>query len=142
MKPTKHSGTTFRLLEPFLNAVDRAEGRHKKFHSPGFMDLSMEYLGYADRHGFPVYAMAHYGEQNGDLMADPDMTFSVDRDAGRVEALTWQNDYLGRYDEVYRRRDDGALLYSPSIRTSLDDFLWRWAKNLQDQGFDPAEAAA
>ena len=39
-------------------------------HGPGYMDLCIEALGYNDHEGRPVYSVAHYGEQNGDLMRD------------------------------------------------------------------------
>lgn len=136
MKPTKHATTNFRMIAPFLDAVDAADEKHRRFTADGYMPLSLENLGYTHR-GAQVYAMAHYGEQNGDLMADPDMMIAVDRDAETVEPLTWQNDYMGRFDEVYKMRADGVELYSPRLRTSLDDFLWHWLKNLQDQGFSP-----
>lgn len=133
MKPTKHATTNFRMILPFLQAVDASPEKHRRFLSGEYMPLSLENLGYSYRGG-QVYAMAHYGKQNGDLMADPDMTFSVDREAGTVEPLTWQNDYMGRFDQVYITRD-GQLMYSRYLRTSLDDFLWRWLQNLRDQDF-------
>ena len=40
------------------------------------------------------YSLSHYGEQNGDLMSDPDMTFFVDSDA-KVFPMTYLNDYAG-----------------------------------------------
>lgn len=136
MKDTKHSGTNYKMVIPFLRVVDRFGG-WREFKASGYMNLSIENLQYTDRKGNPVYSMAHYGEQNGDLMADPEMTFSVDRNSGRIEPLTYRNDYMGRYDEVYIQRD-GQWLYSKRLRTSLDDFLWMWLKNIGEQGFSPA----
>ena len=41
-----------------------------------FMPLVMEKI--MDQPGFEaVYSLAHYGKQNGDLMADPEMTFGL-----------------------------------------------------------------
>lgn len=137
MKPTKHARTNFRMLSPFLEAVNASERGHMKFHSPGYMSLSMESLGVTDYKGRPVFSMTHYGYQNGDLMADPDMTFAVDFSAGEIDPRTYQNDYIGIYQEVYTRDDAGRLLYSRRLRPELDEFLWQWLKNILDQGFSP-----
>lgn len=132
MTPTKHATTNFRMIRPFLDEADRSPEGYRRFTADGYMPLSVESLGYI-AHGGHVYSMTHYGEQNGDLMADPDMMIAVNFERGTVEPLTYQNDYLGKYEEVYL--DDGR--YSPSLRTDLDAFLWFWIKNIHAQGFDP-----
>lgn len=43
-------------------------------------------------------SMCHYGEQNGDLMKDPDILFHVGKD-GVIEYKEYQNDYAGFYSE-------------------------------------------
>lgn len=60
-----------------FDAVDGTEEKALKFTAPGYMDLCIEALGYNDHEGRPVYSVAHYGEQNGDLMRDPDVTMGV-----------------------------------------------------------------
>ena len=136
MKPTKHASTNYRMIHPFLDAVDASPDKHRRFLSGGFMPLSVESLGYTI-HGGKVYTLAHYGEQNGDAMRDPEMTISVDREAGTVDPLTFQNDYMGMYQEVYGENDAGHETYRPKLRTDLDAFLWQWLKNLQNQQFSP-----
>lgn len=42
-------------------------------------------------------ALAHYGKQNGDLMADPDMEFEIGEDY--IKPLTYQNDYMGYFTD-------------------------------------------
>ena len=132
LKPTKHARTNFRMVSPYLSPLTETNP-HRRIENARYMPLSLEYL-YTKNDGRQVYSMTHYGNQNGDLMADPDMTFAVDFMAGTVEPLTWQNDYIGRYDQVYS--SDGTR-YSPYLRTSLDDFLWHWLQNIQAQGFRP-----
>ena len=63
--------TIYKTLAPFFDAVDGIEEKALKFTAPGYMDLCIEALGYNDHEGRPVYSVAHYGEQNGDLMRDP-----------------------------------------------------------------------
>ena len=134
-KPTKHARTNYRALAPFLETVNASDG-HATFFADGYMPLSIENLFYTHS-GHPVYGMMHYTTQNGDLMRDPDMTISVDAAAGTVEPLTFQNDFMGLYQEVYT--GDGR--YRPRLRTELDDFLWHWLQNLQEQGFGPKQTA-
>ena len=43
---------------------------------PGSMRLSIERIG-DGLNGFPLMSVAHYHEQNGDLVADPEMAFEV-----------------------------------------------------------------
>ena len=145
MTKTVHGTTNYKALAPFLAVLNKAQDEcgtaWKRFTAKGYMDLSMEKLGYADHKGRPVYYMAHYGEQNGDLMADPEIRFSVDGENGIIEPLEFRNDYMGVYQRVYVERD-GRLLYSRQLRTDLDAFLWQWLKNLADQGFNPKTVAA
>ena len=131
MKPTKHARTNFRMLKPFLDGL--AGRSHRRYYASGYMPLVVEFL-YKSNDGCTVYSLTHYGEQNGDPMRDPDMELKVDFAAGTVEPLTFRNDYMGIYQEVYITRN-GQELYSPRLRTSLDDFLWHWLQNIQDQGF-------
>ena len=68
MKPTKHASTNFRMIRPFLDAVDASPDEHRRFLSGEYMPLSVESLGYTI-HGGKVYSLTHYGEQNGDALA-------------------------------------------------------------------------
>jgi len=63
-------------------------------------------------------------------MRDPEMTVKVY--PGRaVEALTYQQDNLGIYQEVYP--EPGK--YVPYYKRELNSFLRIWLNNLKDQGF-------
>ena len=69
----------------------------------GFMPLSVEHIGQSAE-GNRLIAICHYGEQNGDLMRDPEMVFELfthDERSG-AEPLSFRNDYLGVLQEVYR----------------------------------------
>ena len=133
IKKTKHSTTNYRALKPFIDAVRQAGG-HKHFTAGGFMDLVIEDLYFTDHEGNKVFSISHYGEQNGDLMADPDMEFSINEKEGRITPRTFRNDYLGLYQEVFRTIN-GKLMYSQRLLTDLDAFLWQWLNNIDMQGF-------
>ena len=136
MKPTKHATTNYRMIQPFLTATDASPEHSRRFLSGGYMPLCVENLGYTF-HGGTVYSVTHWGEQNGDAMRDPDMTISVDHKAGTVDPLTFQNDYMGMYQEVYLTGDNGQERYRPQLRAELDRFLWQWLQNIQEQQFSP-----
>ena len=133
----------YKRLKPFLLAVDQQESRHYRFTAGAdYMPLSIEYLGYCDAHGHPVYSMMHYYIQNGDLMRDPDMTFSVNDAAGSICPLSFQQDGIGPWGTVYREVFKGAgqgMTYSPRMLHDLDSFLNNWSKNILAQGFDAAQ---
>jgi hypothetical protein len=48
--------------------------------------------------GLRAISVAHYGEQNGDLMRDPEMCFELSLPFGgklTLDPFYWRNDYLG-----------------------------------------------
>lgn len=131
---TKHQRTNYKMVLPFVKAADQ-EG-YIKCKSSGYMPLVVEKLYYTDPYNNPVYSITHYGEQNGDLMADPDMTFSIDQAAEKIIPLSFRNDYMHINQEVLKKIN-GKLMYSSSLLIDLDRFLWEWLRNIQDQGFTP-----
>ena len=66
-----------------------------KLKTGGFMDLTVEACPEGES---AVVSMCHYGEQNGDLMKDPDILFYVKED-GTIEYKEYQNDYANYYSE-------------------------------------------
>ena len=87
------------------------------------MDLSVDRLD-TDR-----FALAHNGECNGDLMADPDMVVRIYADHKMAEALTFQNDYIGAYQTVYDEQD-GKQYVNLKLKKELNTFLNKWLGNL------------
>lgn len=85
---------------------------------------------YSNHDGSYVVSLSHYGEQNGDLMADPDMEVRVFPDTKMAEAMTWRNDYVGKTSVVY---PEPGKVY-PKVKADLNKFLAMWLKNIIDQG--------
>lgn len=132
---TRHAHTNFNMILPFVDTAQK-NGGAVRFKASGFMDLTVENLYTNDHYGNPIYSITHYGKQNGDAMRDPDMTFSVNRESETIIPLTFQNDYMGIYQEIIQERH-GKLMYCVSLLKELDDFMWMWLKNIKDQGFFP-----
>ena len=83
-------------------------------------------------------AVSHTYEQMGDLMYDPEMTFRIDREAGTLEPLTFQQDNLGIFQNVYP--EPGK--YSPKLRSELSEFTQDWFNNISQQGYVKTRAVA
>lgn len=118
----------------------RKRGFYKKFRSGGLMDFNMETIRIEKDH--VVIALSHYYEQNGDLMADPDMEVRVytDKDWKYAEALTFQQDSVGAYQQVYKEIH-GKQLVNQSLKLSLNRFLLNWLRRIQIQGYEEVENA-
>lgn len=113
-----------------------------RIENPPFMALVIEAVPDPGPCGVPALSIAHYGEQNGDLMRDPEMCFEVSGLWGRDVGLSpyyYRNDYLGV--EQWSRSNDGKhYTFDPELYTQHQSFAALWDKNLRDQGFVEALA--
>lgn len=103
----------------------------------GYMPLSIENIGNSAE-GNRMVSICHYGEQNGDLMRDPDMVFEIHTwaDAPAAEPLSFRNDYMGLMQEVYRYDDAGKKTHvDAKLKAELKSFASTWFRNLHEQGF-------
>lgn len=104
---------------------------------PGYMPLSVEEIG-IDGEGHRLVSLCHYGEQNGDLMRDPDIVFMVqDAPHGTIaEPVSFRNDYVGLDQEVYRYDESGKRTHlDTKLNVQLREFAQIWFANLNEQGF-------
>ena len=65
----------------------RQHDNYIRLENPPYMRLVVEYIGQGPR-GLPAIAVAHYFEQNGDAMRDPEMVFEVNPDEDSPSAAT------------------------------------------------------
>ncbi len=103
----------------------------------GYMPLSVEEIG-SSEDGRRLVSLCQYGEQNGDLMRDPDIVFLFHNvpDGVAAEPVSFRNDYLGIVQEVYRYDEAGKRTHVvPSLKQELKKFAQSWFANLKDQGF-------
>lgn len=100
-------------------------------NSTAYMPVAVERVGTIVSHG-PVVSVAHYGEQNGDLMADPEMTFTIID--GKVYPISYRNDYIGTYQEVLDV-DDRGLPTNIDLdqQSKLVTYANDWMINIQMQ---------
>ena len=100
-------------------------------NNPAFMPVVVEKVGSLAGYG-EIISIAHYGEQNGDLMADPEMTFTIVD--GKYYPISFKNDYVGLYQEVFSYNEDGVPeAIDNKLQFNLADFANEWMKNIQEQ---------
>ena len=103
----------------------------------GYMPLSVEEIR-SSGDGYRLVSLCHYGEQNGDLMRDPDIVFLFHNlpDGMAAEPVSFRNDYLGIVQEVYRYDETGRRTHVlSSLKQELKEFAQAWFATLRDQGF-------
>ncbi len=100
--------------------IDNSEG--------SFMAVHVERL-----HG-NVYSVAHYYLQNGDMMADPDITF-LKNDLGWTP-LTYTQHSLGLFQVAAKIDASQAIThFSRSLSASLRSFTTNWMSNILAQQY-------
>lgn len=106
------------LLENFHAQLDF----HVRFDMSGYQRLVIE------RHG-ELISVAHYFEQNGDLIPDPDV---------ELHYPTWTptaiTQAIGYRREKFIERD-GRTLVDTRFDREVSSFLNMWARNIQAQGW-------
>lgn len=117
----------------FLKLIEGLEspGDSKRFaNNESFMPLVVEF-----NWQFKIgrqYSLSHYGEQNGDLMADPDMTFLVDFE-NRVFPITYRNDYAGVDQVAIDLKNESVSVVNEELQREMVEFTIDWLKNVWEQ---------
>lgn len=80
-----------------------------------------------------IYSLAHYYEQNGDLMADPEMTFFVcdTKTEFLIYPASFRQDNLGIYEESIFKQ--ASWKYSPKFQKQHTLFANMWLRNIKYQ---------
>jgi hypothetical protein len=119
----------FRVLTEGLAKV----GDHRKVNdSQSFMPVSVEAVGTTPQ-GALIVSVAHYYEQNGDLMADPEVTFVVTR-ADYVFPTTFRQDNMG-INRVYVRWEGEKVYWNLRMQNDLAVFCNEWMENIKQQQY-------
>ncbi len=130
-------------MQTILDMLKKAGGWHPglwlKIDNAPFMELVIEAVGEPGPCGLPALSVAHYGEQNGDVMRDPEMLFEVEAD-GSLNPFYWRNDYIG-VEQWSRFIDSGQYVFRRELFIQHVSFAKVWDRNLLSQGyleaFDP-----
>ena len=121
-----------RLLKIIPSIKDMKIGDYLKLKRDGFMDLNINVLSNSNEE--IIFSLSHNSLQNGDVMADPDMEVRLLKKHSFLDALTFKNDYMGVFQQVYFEQD-GKKYVRTRLRKQLNSFLRTWLINLKNQGF-------
>jgi hypothetical protein len=123
--------STFRIL-PRPPASKSGRSHDVRLEVAGFMRLVIEHIGAGPRGG-ELVSVAHYGEENGDLMRDPEIVFEVA--AGTWHPVSIQQDYVGSYREAVSVGEDGIVFIHLAEVRDIQAFARVWDRDLKHQGF-------
>jgi hypothetical protein len=125
-------------MQTILNLLKRAGGWHPglylKIENPPFMELVIEAMDESGPMGLPALSVAHYGEQNGDLMRDPEMCFELGLAGGvHLDPFYWRNDYVA-IEQWSRNILRDHYVCVPELHEEHVRFALMWDANLALQG--------
>ena len=105
------------------------EMNYERLEKGAMMPLCFELIN--KNENIVYFSLCFYGEQNGDLMRDPDLVVRVNHSLQFAEVTTYRNDYMGAYQEVYP--EPGK--YIPRFKKSLNSYLTTFLKDLHREGY-------
>lgn len=114
------------------DALDYLKEHYIRIENAPYMRLVIENIGKGPR-GLPAISVAHYGEQNGDAMRDPEMVFEVFPE-GVFSPIYFRNDYAGIEQEALYN-ENGKTFIKPKLVGELKSFASMWDRNIREQGF-------
>ena len=128
-------------MKAILQLLRKAGGYRRELclrvENPPYQQLVIEAIPEPGPLGLPCLSVAHYGEQNGDLMRDPEMCFELSNPFRLGFSLVpyhWRNDYVGI--EQYSRSIQGDhYLFDSGMFAQHENFAALWDRNLLSQGF-------
>lgn len=119
------TGKQSEIFHAIINKLE--DGYLKLDNDKNFMALSVECIGGNNLYNF--YSFAHYYEQNGDLMRDPEVCFAVDKDKNIIP-YSFRNDGLGIFQESIHFDTN---CYFKRKQADLTAFCFEWLNNIKDQ---------
>ena len=111
-------------------------GNHLKIsNNETFMPVVVEKVGsiVVGKQNCELISVAHYGEQNGDLMRDPEVVFIRD-EAGNYYPESIIQDFIGISRTVVTCDDAGrAVRFNPRQQRDIAQFTGMWMENIRHQ---------
>ncbi len=129
-------------MRTILDILNRAGGWHPglylKIDNPPYMELVIEAVDETGPMGLPALSVAHYGEQNGDLMRDPEMCFELGfADGPELNPYYYRSDYVG-VEQWSRNIVRDHYVHLVQLHEQHRRFARTWDNNLRLQGFAEA----
>jgi hypothetical protein len=108
-----------------------------RIENPPYMALVIEATPEPGPLGLAAISIAHYGEQNGELMRDPEMCFELSKPVGSkltLDPFYWRYDYLG-VEQWSRSIVRGQYVALLELHRQHKLFAVDWDNILRLQGF-------
>ena len=103
------------------------------FGTPKKIANSETYMAvHVEKVGENLYSVAHYYEQNGDLMSDPEMVF-LHVAPGLWQPVSITQHGVGVYREAIVFEDGKIVGYRPRLLDELCSFTTIWMRNIKAQ---------
>ena len=129
-------------MQTILQILKRAGGWHPglslKIENLPYMALVIEAMDESGPMGLPALSICHYGEQNGDLMRDPEMCFELGlTGVAHLNPFFYRNDYMG-VEQWSRNIVRDHYVHLIELHKQHERFARQWDNNLRLQGFAEA----
>lgn len=113
--------------------VSMMEDCYIKIDSTGgsFMPVSVEQI--FENETYRIFSVAHYYEQNGDLMADPEMCFINIKAVGSYLPSYFKQDNIGMEQESIIIENDVIKGYRAKMQADHTSFANMWLRNIKSQ---------
>ena len=95
-----------------------------------YMPVHIELIGRIDQYDF--FSLAHYGQQNGDAMRDPEMIIALHKESQQFVPYYYRNDYMGMEQYSVRWTNEGILL-NRRLQADHTVFANQWLRNIATQ---------
>ena len=123
------------ILEILRKAGGWRPSLYLKIENPPYMEIVIEAMDEPGPCGLPTLSIGHYSEQNGDLMADPEMHFELSlARAAELDPFYWRNDYVA-VEQWSRNILRDHYVCHPELYEQHKQFARMWDNNLRSQGF-------
>ncbi len=119
-----------RLLTGLSNVGD-----HAKIDTSSFMAVCVDVIGRPVGQS-RIIAVSHYFKQNGDMCADPDMTFLVGQPSEAAPIAVYPLTFEQALPPVYQvaaRFEGGSLIHKPALQADITRFANSWMSNIAQQ---------
>jgi len=118
-----------RAMRKMMSMMENGYAKIQK--SSSFMAATIELIGQNELG--KLFSVAHYAEQNGDLMRDPEVVFILGADEEFYPVII-QQDFIGKYQDVLEYDETGKIKgWYPRLQADLAAFANFWLKNIKDQ---------
>lgn len=95
-----------------------------------YMPVHIELIDLTEKYNH--ISLAHYGQQNGDAMRDPEMIFALHKESQQFIPYYYRNDYMGIEQNSVKWSEDGVFL-NRRLQAEHTAFANQWLRNIATQ---------